>query len=227
MDRAELEGSIQAQATTLIIKLDMLQWPFDVGTASRILHDTGYAVEQPQGSVSATKPDGQFFMDRPGQTIRFDGISLNSLVAAKDNFESQLERSTGVVLGDLASYYQYEYILIYLAKRNLHDALDGVYDGSKHMECIREIVGRDVRPFLVDVSSRGTHDSKAWFRVRIEPKVEGTDRTYFCSMVCRDASIDKMIGYAKGSDGVLRGLLRMLESDEGGDAAAQDRAETP
>ena len=221
LDDAVLEGSVQAQAAYLIIKFDMMQWPFDVNVATRILQDVGYVVEASQGSVSATKSDGRFFMDRPGYAIRFDGPSLKALVSAKENFESALERSTGVVLDDRAAYYQSEYMLIYLAKTDMHDALSSVYHGSNHMERVRGIVKRDVRPFLIDVSSHGSHNSKTWFRVRIEPKAEGTDRTYFCSAVYRDPSIEKMIGDAEGSEGIVKGLLRMLESGSGKSAAGQ------
>ena len=221
LDDAALEGRVQGQFAGLIIKFDMMQWPFDANAASRILQDVGYAVEASQESVSATKPDGQFFMDRPGHAIRFDGPSLNALVSAKENFESALERTTGVVLDDRAAYYQSEYILIYLAKTDMHDALSSVYHGSAHMKRIRGIVKRDVRPFLVDVSSRGSHNSKTWFRVRIEPKMEGTDRTYFWSAVYRDLSIKKMIDDAEGAEGIVKGILRILESGSGRGAAAQ------
>ena len=221
MDGAALEGRVQGQFAGLIIKFDMMQWPFDVNVATRILQDVGYVVEPSQGSVSATKPDGQFFMDRLGHAIRFDGPSLNALVSAKENFESALERSTGVVLDDRAAYYQSEYILIYLAKADMYDTLSSVYHGSDHMERIRSIVKRDVRPFLVDVSSRGSHNSKTWLRVRIEPKIEGTDRTYYCSAEYRDPSIKKMIDDAQGAEGVVKGILRMLESSSGKGAAAQ------
>lgn len=221
LDDAALEGRVQGQLAGLIIKFDMMQWQFDANVATRILQDVGYVVEPSQESVSATKPDGQFFMDRLGHAIRFDGPSLNALVSAKENFESALERTTGVVLDDRAAYYQSEYILIYLAKTDMHDALSSVYHGSAHMERIRGIVKRDVRPFLVDVSSRGSHNSKTWFRVRIEPKIEGTDRTYYCSAVYRDPSIKKTIDDARGAEGVVKGILRMLESGSGRGAAAQ------
>ena len=221
LDDAALEGSVQDQLAGLIIKFDMMQWPFDVNVATRVLQDVGYVVEPSQETVSATKSDGQFFMDRLDHAIRFDGPSLNALVSAKESFESALERTTGVVLDDIAMYYQSEYILIYLAKTDMHDALSSVYHGSDHMERIRSIVKRDVRPFLIDLSSRGSHNSKTWFRVRIEPKAEGTDRTYYCSAVYRDPSIVKMIGDAEGSEGVVKGVLRMLESGSGRGAAAQ------
>ena len=90
--------------------------------------------------------------------------------------------------------------------------LDNVYNDSYHMKAIRTISGKDVRPYLIDVSSRGSYDNKTWFRVRIEPKAEGTDKTYFCSAVCRDTSMDGTISDAKGAELAVKKMLRMLES---------------
>ena len=45
----------------------------------------------------------------------------------------------------------------------------------------------------------------------IEPKAEGTDKTYFCSVMYRDTSIDNVIGDAEDAARVVKEMLGMLE----------------
>ena len=116
LDDASLEGRVQTEFTRLTIKLDTMQWPFDINIALRVLQDIGYVpIEQSQALVRATKADGGFFMDRPNLSIRFDGTSLSTVTVAKKSFEESLERNADVVLDNLAAYYQSEYVLIYLS----------------------------------------------------------------------------------------------------------------
>ena len=88
------------------------------------------------------------------------------------------------------------------------------------MESIRDIVRKKVRPSCIDVSSHGSHHDKTWCRIRVEPKVEGTDKTYFCSAVYRDTSLDNVIGDAGDAAGVVKGLLGMLLEGRTGENAA-------
>lgn len=206
------EGEFQTEFVRLSIKLDMVQWPFDNITASRILQGIGYRpIEERPDLVRMGRADGEFSMDRPRQIIRFDGFPLSAVVGAKKSFEESLKVNTGVVLGDYAAYYESDYILIYLAKKSMEDILSSVYSDSNHMESIRNIVGKDIRPSCIDMSSHGSHYNKTWFRIRIEPRAEGTEKTYFCSAAYRDTDIDSVIGDTEGAAEVVKRLLHMLE----------------
>jgi len=159
-------------------------------------------------------------MERLRQVITFRVFPLSAVVGAKKNFEESLESNTGVVLGDHAAYYENEYVLVYLAKKSINDVLANVYSGSSHMESIRDIVGKNVRPSCIDVSSHGSHHDKTWCRIRVEPKAEGTDKTYFCSAVYRDTSLDNVIGDAEDAARAVRGLLGMLLEGRTGENVA-------
>ena len=210
------EGAPQAELSRLVIKLDIVHWPFDNNTASRILQGVGYAsVEERPEFVRATKPDGEFFMDRIRHMIRLDGFPPCAVVGAMKSFEESLRHNTGVVLDDHAAYYESEYILIYLAKKSINDVLINLYEDSDHMRSIRNIVGKDARPYCIDVSSHGGNNDKTWFRIRIEPRVEGTDMTYFCSAAYRNTTIDSAISNAEGAPEVVKKLLCMLEGRTG------------
>ena len=222
MSDAVQEGATQAEFVRLSIKLDVVHWPFDNGIVLKILQDNGYTgFEQRPESVKATRAGGEFVMERLRQVITFSGFPLSAVVGAKKNFEESLEGNAGVVLGDHAAYYENEYVLVYLAKKSINDVLANVYSGSSHMESIRDIVRKNVRPSCIDVSSHGSHHDKTWCRIRVEPKVEGTDKTYFCSAVYRDTSLDNVIGDAGDAAGVVKGLLGMLEGRTGENAAAR------
>ena len=212
MSDAVQEGTAQAEFVRLSIKLDVVYWPFDNGIMLKILQDNGYTgFEQRPEFVKATRAGGEFIMERLRQVITFSGFPLSAVVGAKKNFEESLETNTGVVLGDHVAYYENEYVLVYLAKKSINDVLANVYSGSSHMKSIRDIVRKEVRPSCIDVSSHGSHHDKTWCRIKVEPKVEGTDKTYFCSAVYRDTSIDNVISDAEDAVGVVKGLLSMLE----------------
>ena len=187
--------------------------PFDSNTTVRILQSVGYAsIEERPEFVRAVKPDDEFFMDRIRHMIRLEGFPFTAVVGARKSFEESLRHNTDLVLDDHATYYESEYILIYLAKKSINDALANLYKDSSHMESIRGIVGKHARPYCVDVSSRGGHNDKTWFRIRIEPRVEGTNKTYFCSAAYRNTAIGYAIGDAEGAAGVVKRLLCMLEA---------------
>ena len=147
-------GTHQVEFSRLTIKLDVVRWPFDSNTAAGILQKIGYApVEEEPKFVKGARPDGEFFIDYVRHTIRLDGFPLAAVVGAKKSFEESLRHITGVVLDDHVAYYESEYILVYLAKKSIGDALVDLYKDSSHMESIRGIVGRDARPYCVVVAS--------------------------------------------------------------------------
>lgn len=218
MNEGVPEGEIQAEYVRLAIKLDMVLWPFDNSVVERILEDDEYTdIEQEVEFVRATRDSALFYMDRQQHKITFDGITLKEVVDAKESFEAALKTNTGVVLNDYIAYCQSGYMLIYLAKKSIDDVLADMYKNSDDMKSIHKIVGKSVRPYCIEVSSRGSHHQKTWFKIKIEPKIEGTGKTYFCSAIYRDVSFSSVIDDAKGAKKVVKRLLCMLEGkmDEG------------
>lgn len=218
MSKTVPEGATLDESVRLAMKFNMVHWPFDNNIAAKILQDTGYTtIEQQQEYVKATRANGEFLMNRPRQVITFDGFPLNVVVSAKKNFTESLERNTGVVLDNYVVHYESIYVSIYRAKKSMNSVLANVYNDSNHMTSIRNIVGKDVRPFSIDMSSRGSHHDKSWFRIRVEPKIEGTDKTYFCMAEYRDTAIDSVIGDVESAPEIVKSLLCMLESETGKD----------
>ena len=206
------EGLVQAEFARLGIKLNVIQWPLDTGMVSAVLQNMKYRVTDTRDhGLRAEFPGGEFTMDRVSQTLRFSGPPINTLVTVQESFSSMIEQYTGVSLKEYAEFYSSEYVLIYRANKRLGDALGPLYRDSAHMESIRDIVGKNVRPYSIDVTGEGEIGDKTWFRIRAEPKAEGTNRMYYCSADYRDASLDNVVGDAKKAPEVVKKLLRMLE----------------
>lgn len=154
-------------------------------------------------------------MDRQQQMITFDGVTLEEVVDAKEGFEGALKANIDVVLNDYIAYCESDYVAIYLAKKTMHDVLADIYKDSEDMESIHRIVGKDLRPYCIDVSSGGSHHNKTAFKIKIEPKIEGTDKIYFCNATYRDVSFSSVIGDANSAKEVVTKLLCMLEGKSG------------
>ena len=205
------DGLIQAEFALLDIKFNVIQWPLDTGMVSAILQKMGYRVTDPRGHVlRAEFPGGEFIMDSGRQTLRFSGPPIGTLVTVQENFFNTIEQFTGVLLKEHAELYSSEYVLIYRSNKRLGDALGPLYKDSAHMKSLCDIVGKNVHPYSIDVTE-GEIGDKTWFRIRVEPKAEGTNRMYFCSAFYRDISVDNVVDDAKKAPTVVRKLLHMLE----------------
>lgn len=205
------DGRAQAEFARLDIKLNAIQWPLDAGMVTGILQNGGYKVADTRDHVlRAEFPGGEFIMDSVRQTLRFSGPPIDTLVTVQENFFNMIEQFTGVLLKEHAEFYSSEYVLVYRSNKRLGDALGPLYKDSAHMESMCDIVGKNVRPYSIDLAG-GDIGDKTWFRIRVEPKAEGTNRMYFCSAFYRDASVDNVVGDAKKAPDVVKKLLRMLE----------------
>lgn len=207
-------GIISAESGRIGVKIDAVHWPFDVYMAARILQKSGYAsIDQVDGRVTAAGVEGQFYLNSLQQTLGFVSSTVGEAVGAQAKFFAELE-GMGVTLQDYAKFYECQYTMVYHGQKNVHDALGATYSDSKALAAVRGIVGEDVQPYGIDVTSPSDQASKTWFRIRIEPKIEGTPKTYYCEALYRDTSLGSVAKNGSDAKGVITRLLSMLQDGE-------------
>lgn len=209
-----MDGAIHVENGRIGVKIDAVHWPFDIPTAVQILQESGYThIDQVNDRITAAGFEGQFYLNSLQQTLGFVSTTTGAAVGAQKKFFDALE-GMGITLQDYAKFYECQYTMIYRAQKNLHDALGSIYSDSKDLIAVRSIVGRNIQPYGIDVTSPSSQGSKKWFRIRIEPKIEGTPKTYYCEALYRDTSLDCVVHDATNAKDVITKLLSMLQNGE-------------
>lgn len=208
------KGIVRAETGRIGVKLDMVHWPFDIYMTTQILQESGYErIDQADGQITAAGNEGQFYMNSLQQTLGFVSTTVDAAVGAQTKFFDMLE-DEGVTLQDYAKFYECQYTMVYYGQKSVHDALGGTYSDSKDFAAVRSIVGVDVQPYGIDVTSPSSQASKTWFRIRIEPKIEGTPKTYYCEALYRDVSLGRVVRDGGNAKGVITALLTTLQGGE-------------
>ena len=113
-----------------------------------------------------------------------------------------------------AKFYECQYTVVYHGQEGVHDALGWTFSDSKDPAAVRGIVGGDVPPYGIGVTSPSSRAGKTWFRIRIGPKIEGMHKTYYCDAMYRDVSLGIVVRGGGNARGVIRRLPTMVQGRE-------------
>lgn len=203
----------QVRRCRLGVRLGTVHWPVDLneihGALVRLKYDQIAASDE---SVNAQKNEKAFYCDHKRMVLGFHSQNLESVISSQREFFSTVKSSYGADLADYSRFYEVEYISTYYGKKSHHEALKSAYADSGHMSSFLSILGMNARPKGVDLVSADSEmvDDK-WFHVTVEPKVEGTRKSYYCMTLFRDTDLNSAIAQGKKSPEYIKRIIERLE----------------
>jgi len=195
------------------LRLKSFFWPTDRNSMLDLLDSLNYRdIEVDIQQINAKKSGVHFYFDHTKMVFGFVSKKFDSTISAQKDFFSVAKRDFNVDFSDYIRFYEFEHVSDYISEKNVFGVFESVYQDSKNMKDFEKEIGRPIRSYGVDLASKSnTHHDEKWYRVTIEPKVEGTKNSYFCRVIYRDTAINNIYSFGRKSSQIIKGLIRQLE----------------
>lgn len=210
-------------------RLNFVVFPVDPADLSAQLAAAGYQTsgqQQPVPPVTsrlrlrigvvgeiARKDNLTIDMDPDKQILGASGNDILKVTSAYDEVHRIIEEKMGLPLSKFASFYEAIGNFEVVTGNNPLMKIAGASTMQEMAKSIGAVLGTDVSPFTVRVSSRGAVPNQTeWFEITMEPLIPKSDTTYFVSVVFRSAERDKVVSIAKSVSGKVKDVIAMIES---------------
>ena len=195
------------------MRLRTFHWPIDRQAVFDTLEQLRYnEIDTSDQSINATKSGNAFYFNHPKMVLGFIAKKMDKIISAQKEFFSVVERDHNANLLNYMGFYEVEYSSTYHGEQKNHESLNKTYSDSRDLNKFRENLGRKVRPHGVDlVSGENEQNEEKWFRVTVEPKLEGNEKAYFCRTIFRDKVLNNVISDGKKSSEYIKKIISELE----------------
>jgi hypothetical protein len=229
-NQSEHTGSVvQVVQFRFASRLNFVVFPVDPADLSAQLAAVGYQTSVQQQPVSpviprlrlrigavgeiARKDNLAIDMDPDKQILGASGNDISKVVSAYDEVHRMIEEKMGFPLSKFASFYEAIGNFEVVTGNNPLAKIAEAATMREMAKSIGAVLGFDVSPFTVRVSSRGAVPNQTeWFEITVEPLIPKSDTTYFVSVVFRSVGRDKVLSIANSVAEKVRDVIATIES---------------
>lgn len=208
--------TLETLNTRLGVKIFSVLTPIDAVQFVKIMEAIGF--HDIQGT--ATAPDAfrgfkgstQFYVD---QTKRVFGVIARNANETFKTFGDIVEGIKDYWRVDIPTYigfYEFEYNASYHSSQNAYKVMSKVYQDSKLVKKLSQLIGEPVATFNIRLTPRGKDALREeWFDITIEPRLASEGKVYAIRALYRDKQISKVRKFGMHAHDLITSIIKEIE----------------